>query len=78
MPQHSVIVRTYANCVITVSRSCDGLGALCAHVLDARTHMHMPAINAANSEQALEQAMAFVDALPEEGRTWAPPLPVRI
>lgn len=78
MPQHSVIVRSYANCVITVSRANDGYGAWCAHILDARAHMHTPAINAANSEQALEQSTAFVDALPEEGRTWAPPLPARI
>jgi hypothetical protein len=72
MPQHCVIVRTHSNCIVTISRAADGLGVWQAHVLDAREHMHQPAINAASSEKALDQAIAFVDALPDERRQWAP------
>ena len=78
MPQHCTIVRTYANCILTISRSPDGFGDWQAHVLDAKARAHLVAIDAGNAEKALEQATAFVDAMPEDCREWAARANVRI
>lgn len=78
MPQNWVIVRTYANCVISVGRSAEEGGAWRVEVLDSHAQMHMPDIRAGNAEKAIEQATAFVDELPARCREWAQRVHARI